>query len=89
MCTLPLKSEHSSQAFDEHVLAWLARARSVVLKESGENFREVLREATELDENGRQQVTDILLATIPEIEIKHGNCAQSHFTYVMDLLDYR
>jgi len=61
----------------------------VVLIEGGENFRELVGRAAELDENGRQQVAEILLSSISEIEIKYGNRDQSHFTHVMDFFDYR
>jgi hypothetical protein len=67
----------------------LAGATIVVSKERRENFRELVRLAAELDEDGRKQVADLLLSTIPEVEIKYGDCGQSHSTYVVNFFDER
>jgi len=40
--------------------------------EGGENFREFIGAATELDEERRQQAARILLANIPKIEVEKG-----------------
>ena len=61
----------------------------VVLEEGGENFREPIGLAAELQYNRRQQVADILLSTIPEIEVKKGDCSQSHSTLVVKLFNDR
>ena len=61
----------------------------MVSKERRENFRELVRLAAELDEDGRKQVADILLSTIPEVEIKYGDCGQSHSTHVVNFFDDR
>ena len=87
--TLPWEFEHTLQAFHKHVLARLAGATIVVSKVRRENFRELVRLAAELDEDGRKQVADLLLSTIPEVEIKYGDCGQSHSTHVVNFFDDR
>jgi hypothetical protein len=84
---LPWEFEHTLQAFNENILAGLAGATTVVRKEGRDNFRERIRLLAELDENGRKQVTGLLLATFPEVEVKYRNCGQSHLTHVMNLFD--
>jgi len=81
--------EHALQAFHEHILAGLAQATTVVRKEGRENTKVLVRLVAELDENGRKQVADILLSTIPEVEIKYGDGGQSHSTRVVNFFDDR
>jgi hypothetical protein len=84
---LPWVFEHGLQAFQECILAGLAEAAIMILKKVRENFGELVRLDTNLDEDGRQQVADVLFVVIPEIKVEKGNHGQPCLTYVVDLFN--
>lgn len=45
----------------------------MIFEDRRENFGELVRLAAELDENGLQQVSDTLLATITEVKVEDGD----------------
>ena len=69
---MPWDLEHFLETFNKHLLTGLSGAIAVFRIAIGENFRVIVGFATELYEDGRQKATRILLASIPEIEVKKG-----------------
>ena len=61
----------------------------MVGKECRENVIVLVRLVGQLNENRRQQVADLLIASIPEVEVEKRNRGQSRLTYVVNLFDDR
>jgi hypothetical protein len=71
---LTWKFENVLQAFQKCTLAGLLGAITMGRIVGRDELREFIGLETELDEERRQQAARILLASVPEIEIKEGKC---------------